>query len=189
MQSQSWQKDFWFRKAEFFIIKYVAFVYSLAVYMTPAFDLLLYSLNAKHAKYMPKEFGQVTPAWMRYTSAMAWTCLMVFVWHSHVLRVESKALAWVSLIKHFPSGIERTIVPGFYKALKINFGWINKISFYVRNWKRILCSSSFSCFIPVVANLRRRGGEKQGTWLPVYSQIKYVSLCFLTAATSLENVF
>lgn len=36
-------------------------MYSVVIYIMPAFDLLLHGLNARHSKYMPKELGQVTP--------------------------------------------------------------------------------------------------------------------------------
>lgn len=68
MQPPSRQEDSQFRKADF-VIKYVAFVCLLAVYMPPAFDLLLPGVNAKREKYTPEELGQVTPARTRYALA------------------------------------------------------------------------------------------------------------------------
>lgn len=57
-QSKSWQKDFDFNKAD--ILNEICCFYIFCGFLWDT--LLLYSLNAKHAKYIPKERGQVTPA-------------------------------------------------------------------------------------------------------------------------------
>lgn len=95
----------------------ICYLYVFSSYLYNACLWLALAWFKCHSKYMPKELGQVTPVWTRCTSALARICFLVFMCHSHLLRVESEVLSWISLIKHFPSGIEKTIVPSFYESL------------------------------------------------------------------------